>query len=56
MKKKKHVLPEKPVALKVAGLDQILEACKSNGVQLMDGTMWMHYPWKTKMKELLSDP
>ena len=22
----------------------------------MDSTMWMHYPWMAKMKELLSDP
>ncbi|RVW71317.1 putative oxidoreductase [Vitis vinifera] len=54
--KKKHVLLEKPVALNVAELDQILEACESNGVQFMDGTMWMHHPRTAKMKELLSDP
>ncbi|WKA10832.1 hypothetical protein VitviT2T_028386 [Vitis vinifera] len=54
--KKKHVLLEKPVALNVAELDQILEACESNGVQFMDGTMWMHHPRTAKMKEFLSDP
>lgn len=53
---KKHVLLEKPVALNVADLDKILEACESNGVQFMDGTMWMHHPRTAKMKEFLSDP
>ncbi|RDX95124.1 putative oxidoreductase, partial [Mucuna pruriens] len=42
--KKKHVLVEKPVALDVADLDRILEAVESNGVQFMDGTMWLHHP------------
>ena len=54
--KKKRVLLEKPVALNVAELDQILEACESNGVQFMDGTMWMHHPRTSKIKELLFDP
>lgn len=53
--KKKHLLLEKPVALNVAELDKILEACESNGVQFMDGTMWMHNPRTAKMKEFLSD-
>ena len=54
--KEKHVLLEKPAALNVAELDQILEACESNGVQFMDGTMWLHHPRTAKMKEFLSDP
>ncbi|XP_058096617.1 uncharacterized oxidoreductase At4g09670-like [Magnolia sinica] len=54
--RKKHVLLEKPTALNVADLDRILEACESNGVQFMDGTMWVHHPRTHKMKELLSDP
>ncbi|CAJ1953257.1 unnamed protein product [Sphenostylis stenocarpa] len=53
--KKKHVLLEKPVALNVAEFDEIIAACESNGVQLMDGTMWMHHPRTSKMKEFLSD-
>jgi predicted dehydrogenase len=51
----KHVLLEKPVAMNVAELDQILEACEVNGVQFMDGTMWIHHPRTKKMKEALSD-
>ncbi|KAI3435372.1 hypothetical protein J3R85_006098, partial [Psidium guajava] len=53
--KKKHVLLEKPAALDVAGLDRILEACESNGVQFMDGTMWVHHPRTERMKEALKD-
>jgi len=53
--KKKHVLLEKPVALNAVEFDAIVEACESNGVQFMDGTMWMHNPRTAKMKEFLSD-
>lgn len=53
--KKKHVLLEKPAALNVVELDMILEACKANEVQFMDGTMWMHNPRTAKMKEFLCD-
>ncbi|GFZ09579.1 NAD(P)-binding Rossmann-fold superfamily protein [Actinidia rufa] len=53
--KKKHLLLEKPTALDVGELDEILEACRSNGVQFMDGTMWYHHPRTAKMKELVSD-
>ncbi|KAE9600158.1 putative D-xylose 1-dehydrogenase (NADP(+)) [Lupinus albus] len=51
----KHVLLEKPVAMNVAGLDRILEACEAHEVQFMDGTMWVHHPRTSKMKETLSD-
>lgn len=53
--KGKHLLLDKPVALCVADLDRILEACEANGVQYMDATMWMHHPRTVAMKELLSD-
>lgn len=54
--KKKHILLEKPTALDVEELDQILDACESNGVQFMDGSMWLHHPRTAKMKEIISDP
>ncbi|KAL3830487.1 hypothetical protein ACJIZ3_019289 [Penstemon smallii] len=54
-RKKKHVILEKPVALNVAELDEILAECESSGVQIMDSTMWMHNPRTAKMKEFLSD-
>ncbi|MFS8010083.1 putative D-xylose 1-dehydrogenase (NADP(+)) [Helianthus anomalus] len=53
--KKKHVLLEKPTALNVGELDRILDACESNGVQFMDGSMWYHHPRTAKMKEFVSD-
>ncbi|KAK4757550.1 hypothetical protein SAY87_018851 [Trapa incisa] len=53
---KKHVLLEKPVALDTTQLDQILEACSSNGVQFMDGTMWLHHPRTLSMRKLISNP
>lgn len=52
--KGKHVLVEKPAALDVAQLDLILEACESNGVQFMDGSMWLHHPRTAHMEQLLS--
>ncbi|KAA3454240.1 putative oxidoreductase [Gossypium australe] len=48
--KKKHLLMEKPVALNVAEFDEIVRACEENGVQIMDGTMWMHHPRTTKWR------
>ncbi|GAV68670.1 GFO_IDH_MocA domain-containing protein/GFO_IDH_MocA_C domain-containing protein [Cephalotus follicularis] len=54
-RKKKHVLLEKPVAVNAAELDTIIEACEVNGVQLMDGTMWMHHPRTEIMRHFLSD-
>ncbi|XVF20491.1 hypothetical protein REPUB_Repub12eG0005000 [Reevesia pubescens] len=53
--KKKHVLIEKPTALDVGQLDTILEACESNGVQFMDGSMWLHHPRTVQIKEMLFD-
>ncbi|XP_073128136.1 uncharacterized oxidoreductase At4g09670-like [Henckelia pumila] len=53
---KKHLLLEKPVALNVQEFDLILDECESNGVQIMDGTMWMHHPRTAETKEFLSDP
>lgn len=40
----------------VEELDMIIEACNTNGLQLMDSTMWMHYPRTHKMKQLLENP
>ncbi|KAG8377320.1 hypothetical protein BUALT_Bualt08G0021000 [Buddleja alternifolia] len=54
-RKKKHVLLEKPVALNVGQLDEILAACESSGVQYMDATMWMHHPRTPHMKDYISD-
>ncbi|KAK7293677.1 hypothetical protein RJT34_16550 [Clitoria ternatea] len=36
-RKKKHVLLEKPMVLSASEFKEIIEACESNGLQLMDG-------------------
>ncbi|VVB08645.1 unnamed protein product [Arabis nemorensis] len=54
--KRKHILLEKPVAMNVAEFDKIVAACEANGVQIMDGTMWVHNPRTAKLKEFLSVP
>ncbi len=38
----KHVLCEKPAAIDVKDLREMIEACESNGVQFMDGVMFDH--------------
>ncbi|KAK2651604.1 hypothetical protein Ddye_011460 [Dipteronia dyeriana] len=53
--KRKHLLMEKPVALNVVEIDVIVIACEENGVQFMDGTMWVHNLRTAKMCEFLSD-
>ncbi|KAG0504113.1 hypothetical protein KC19_12G158100 [Ceratodon purpureus] len=53
--KKKHILIEKPPAHTVKELDVMLEALQKNGLQYMDGTMWMHHPRTHKMEAVLHD-
>eukprot|EP00850_Spirogloea_muscicola_P013191 SM000088S23732 [mRNA] locus=s88:346692:347961:- [translate_table: standard] len=51
----KHVLLEKPPATDAAELEEMLAACAEAGVQLMDGTMWMHNPRAAAMATHLDD-
>ncbi|GBG82532.1 hypothetical protein CBR_g34908 [Chara braunii] len=53
--KGKHVLLEKPVAMSIEEFDKMLEVCQQAGVQLMDGTMWMHNPRTSAMKSILKE-
>jgi predicted dehydrogenase len=41
--KGKHVLCEKPLALDLKQAGIMRDACRDNGVQLMDGVMWVHH-------------
>ena len=50
----KHVLCEKPPALNSAEVKEMLAACRANGVQFMDGTMWSHTPRAQDMKTVLN--
>src|SRR5205807_1121027 len=38
----KHVLCEKPCGVTSADVRAMLDACRENGVQFMDGVMFMH--------------
>eukprot|EP00244_Chara_vulgaris_P000183 TRINITY_DN1028_c0_g1_i2.p1 TRINITY_DN1028_c0_g1~~TRINITY_DN1028_c0_g1_i2.p1 ORF type:complete len:390 (-),score=73.23 TRINITY_DN1028_c0_g1_i2:439-1566(-) len=53
--KGKHVLLEKPVAMSIEDFDKMLEVCEQAGVQIMDGTMWMHNPRTSAMKSLMNE-
>lgn len=49
----KHVLCEKPCAVSVADLREMLDACKKRGVQFMDGVMFMHSQRLARLREIL---
>ena len=51
----KHVLCEKPCALSVADLREMLEVCRRNRVQFMDGVMFMHSQRRDRLRETLND-
>ena len=51
----KHVLCEKPCATNVAGLQEMLAACRENAVQFLDGVMFMHSPRLARVREVLDD-
>jgi predicted dehydrogenase len=51
----KHVLCEKPLACSLAEAEQMARACRSAGVQLMDGVMWAHHERTAAMKRHLDD-
>jgi len=51
----KHVLVEKPVGVSVADAQEILDACRRNHVQMMDGVMFMHSRRLSRIRESLDD-
>jgi predicted dehydrogenase len=51
----KHVLCEKPCAVSVADLREMLDACQKARVQFMDGVMFMHSRRLPRLRELLDD-
>lgn len=51
----KHVLVEKPVGATAADVREILDACRRNGVQFMDGVMFMHSRRLEAMRRVLDD-
>lgn len=51
----KHVLCEKPLAANAAEAITMADACRQNGVQLMDGVMWVHHDRTAVMKQKIAD-
>jgi len=51
----KHVVCEKPCALTVADLKEMMETCNRNRVQFMDGVMFMHSARLPRMRAVLQD-
>jgi len=51
----KHVVCEKPCAVSVADLVEMLEACRRHRVQFMDGVMFTHASRLGRMRSVLDD-
>lgn len=51
----KHVLCEKPLAANADEAKAMVDACRQNGVQLMDGVMWVHHERTAAMKQKITD-
>ena len=52
----KHVLLEKPIAVTPEEGEGMVAACAAAGVQLMDGTMWVHNPRAAEVAARLRGP
>ncbi len=52
----KHVVCEKPCAPNAADLQEMIQACRRNGKQFMDGVMFMHSSRLAAMRAVLDDP
>ncbi len=52
----KHVLCEKPIAVTAADAAEMIAACKSNGVQFMDGVMFNHSSRLAGLRQELDRP
>ena len=53
--KKKHVMCEKPCAIDANDLREMTAACEQNGVQFMDGVMFMHSERLVPLRETIDD-
>ncbi len=51
----KHVVCEKPCATSVGDLQEMLAACRDNGVQFMDGVMFTHSRRLESLRNILDD-
>lgn len=51
----KHVLSEKPCGLRLTDVQEMVDVCRQNKVQFMDGVMYMHNPRLQRIREVLND-
>ncbi len=51
----KHVLLEKPCCVSAVDLAEVVRVCEANGVQFMDGVMFMHSARTAALCEVLQD-
>ncbi|MCH2115347.1 MAG: Gfo/Idh/MocA family oxidoreductase [Pirellulales bacterium] len=51
----KHVLCEKPCAASADDLTEMIDACRANNVQFMDGVMYMHTNRLSQLRERIDD-
>lgn len=51
----KHVLCEKPCGVNAAEVRAMVDACRANGVQFMDGVMFMHSRRLPLLRQVLDD-
>lgn len=51
----KHIVCEKPCADSVTDLIEMIDACRENRVQFIDGVMFMHSARLPRMREVLDD-
>ena len=51
----KHVLAEKPVGCDASEVVEMIDACRRNNVQFMDGVMFMHSQRLNKLREVFND-
>jgi predicted dehydrogenase len=51
----KHVLCEKPCGSVAGEVREMIDACAANGVQFMDGVMYMHSTRMPQLREVLDD-
>ena len=49
----KHVLCEKPLAVSVSEANEMVSACESAGVVLMEAYMWRHHPRSLAVRDLV---
>jgi predicted dehydrogenase len=51
----KHVLCEKPCAVSIVDLREMIDTCRKHCVQFMDGVMFMHSQRLPRLREILDD-